>query len=225
MPTITQNISNILAKIHAAEVLNQREHGSTQLLVVTKQQTLENILIVLNQGYHRFGESFVQEALVKIQALQHHAIEWHFIGNLQANKTKPVATHFAWCHSLDKIKNAKRLNDQRPKNLPPLNVCIQVNIDEEPAKSGIAATDVVAFAESILTFPKLKLRGLMAIPKPTPSFESKRKPFHKLHQVYEKLLTNGFELDTLSMGMSQDFEAAIAEGSTLLRLGKGIFKA
>lgn len=174
-------------------------------------------------GQNCFGENYLQEALPKMIALSNKSIEWHFIGSIQSNKTRNIAGHFAWVHSVDDMKIARRLNDQRPRHLPPLNICIEINVSHEATKSGIDFDKALALAQYCLTLPRLKLRGLMTIPAPMKNFNEQRNEFHKLFLLYQSLRGKGFTLDTLSMGMSGDFEAAIAEGSTLVRIGAGIF--
>ena len=168
-----------------------------------------------------FGESYLQEALPKIALFPD--IEWHFIGPIQSNKTRKIAEHFAWVQSVANAKIAQRLNDQRPPHLPPLNICIEVNISHELTKSGIIEQDLFKLTEYCLNLPRLKLRGLMGIPAPTADLEQQRKQFHQLFLLYQTLKQQGFDLDTLSMGMSDDFEAAIAEGSTLVRIGTRVY--
>jgi pyridoxal phosphate enzyme (YggS family) len=172
----------------------------------------------------RFGESYVQEALPKIAALSGQGFEWHFIGALQANKTQKVSAHFHWVHSLDSPGVARRLNAQRPPELPPLAVCIQVNIDREITKAGVAPEDARNLVEVVAELPRLHLRGLMAVPAPRQGFEAQRAPFRALRAVRDRLQASvGIALDTLSMGMSDDLEAAVAEGATLVRIGTAIF--
>lgn len=224
MPTtIEQNLSTIKTLISAYEKKYHRPPNSVRLVAASKTQPSEKIEFAYHAGQHAFGENYLQEALPKIAALSHLDIEWHFIGPIQSNKTKKIAEHFAWVHSIDDIKIAKRLNDQRPAHLPPLNICIEVNVSDEKTKSGVGMNDVMSLVTACGTLPKLKLRGLMAIPAIHHDFLEQRKEFHKLFTLYESLNTKGFSLDTLSMGMSDDFEAAIAEGATIIRIGTAIF--
>lgn len=174
-------------------------------------------------GQRAFGESYLQEALPKLEAFANQPIEWHFIGKLQSNKTRKIAEHFAWVHSVDNMKIAKRLNEQRPAHLPPLNICIEVNVSHEKAKVGIDLTELRSLVDYCLTLPRLHLRGFMTIPAETSVFEEQRQAFHLLNEAYQTLRKAGLPLDTLSMGMSLDFEAAIAEGSTLVRIGSSLF--
>jgi pyridoxal phosphate enzyme (YggS family) len=174
-------------------------------------------------GQHTFGENYVKEALEKIAALPMHGIEWHFIGPLQSNKTRAIAENFAWVHSVDRAKIAERLSTARPAHIAPLQICIQVNIGGEDTKSGVAPADAAALARVIAGLPRLKLRGLMAIPPPSSDFVQQRRHFAVLRELKEQLAHEGVVLDTLSMGMSADLEAAVAEGATLVRIGTSIF--
>jgi len=174
-------------------------------------------------GQHTFGENYVKEALEKIAALPMHGIEWHFIGPLQSNKTRAIAENFAWVHSVDRAKIAERLSAARPAHIAPLQICIQVNIGGEDTKSGVAPADAAALARVIAGLPRLKLRGLMAIPPPTSDFVQQRRHFAVLRELKEQLAHERVVLDTLSMGMSADLEAAVAEGATLVRIGTSIF--
>ena len=170
-----------------------------------------------------YGENYLQEALQKIEALKDLAIEWHFIGPIQSNKTKPIAENFSWVHSVDRFKIAQRLNDQRPPPLPPLNICIQVNVSGEESKSGCTLDELDALASKIALLPNIRLRGLMAIPLSSDNFDEQRKPFARLRGAMERLNREGYKLDTLSMGMSADLNAAIAEGATMVRIGTALF--
>jgi len=194
-----------------------------QLVTVTKSRTLKEIYFAIETGLQHFGESYVQEAFPKIEILSTSGIVWHFIGPIQSNKTQMIAKYFDWVQSLASLKHAQRLSDQRPDRLPPLNVCIEVNVDREPQKSGIPLEEVADFAREIGQFPRLQLRGLMAVPAHHEDFELQRQSCHALYQAYQQLKNLGFQLDTLSMGMTGDMVAAIAEGSTMLRIGTGIF--
>ncbi len=167
----------------------------------------------------------MQEAITKVEALGdlRPELEWHFIGPLQSNKTKPVAQHFDWVHSIDRLKIAERLSEQRPDDLAPLNVCLQVNVSGEASKSGVAPAEVAALARAVIALPKLRLRGLMSIPEPADTIEAQRAPHRMLRELFEQLRAEGFGLDTLSMGMSADLEAAVLEGATLVRVGTAIF--
>lgn len=213
----------VLARIRAAEQRFGRLPGSVELLAVSKTHPPAVIAAVAAAGQMRFGENYLQETLDKMTELAALDLEWHFIGPAQANKTRPIAERFAWVHSVDRPKIAERLSAQRPDHLPPLNVCLQVNIDKEPGKHGLDESEVPVVARAVAALPRLRLRGLMAIPAPNPEFAAQRKPFARLHQLQERLIADGLELDTLSMGMSDDLEAAIAEGATLVRIGTAIF--
>lgn len=213
----------VATRIRAAEQRFQRLPESVRLLAVSKTQTAAAIAAIAAQGQRCFGENYLQEALTKIAELADLGLEWHFIGPIQANKTRSIAEHFAWVHSVDRLKIAERLNEQRPAALPPLNVCLQVNIDREATKHGLEADEVVAVAHAIAALPRLRLRGLMAIPAPAADFAAQRQPFAQLRTLQERLNADGLALDTLSMGMSDDLEAAIAEGATLVRVGTALF--
>jgi pyridoxal phosphate enzyme (YggS family) len=223
MTNITQQLSALQSQIHRFETTYHRPIGTVQLLAASKSQSIEKIREAYLAGLRDFGENYLQEALTKIEAAHDLAITWHFIGPIQSNKTRKIAENFAWVHSVDSEKIAKRLNDQRPLTLPALNICIEVNISHENAKSGVAINEVRALAEYCLTLPHLKLRGLMAIPAEYPTFAEQRQAFHQLAELQRDLIQHGIPLDTLSMGMSQDFEAAIAEGATFVRIGTALF--
>tara|TARA_A100001391_G_scaffold41957_1_gene24168 strand:+ start:1447 stop:2145 length:699 start_codon:yes stop_codon:yes gene_type:complete len=205
-----------------------RSPTSATLLAVSKTKPAEMLREAWQHGQREFGENYLQEALDKQAALEDlDGIVWHFIGPLQSNKTRAVAEQFAWVHSVDRLKIAKRLSEQRPAALPPLNVCLQVNISREATKSGVLPEDALALAQEIAALPDLALRGLMAIPAPTETLEAQRQPLAALRQLLEELQAALPEapLDTLSMGMSDDLEAAVLEGATLVRLGTAIFGA
>lgn len=213
----------VLARIRAAEQRFGRLPGSVELLAVSKTHPPPAIAAVAAAGQMRFGENYLQETLDKMTELAALDLEWHFVGPVQANKTRPIAERFAWVHSVDRPKIAERLSAQRPDHLPPLNVCLQVNIDKEPGKHGLDESEAPAVARAVAALPRLRLRGLMAIPAPNPEFAAQRKPFARLRELRERLIADGLDLDTLSMGMSDDLEAAIAEGATLVRIGTAIF--
>ncbi len=223
MTDIQHNLATIKQHITACEKKYARPLGSVHLLAVSKQQSSEKIAIAFAAGQHAFGENYLQEALRKIANLHALHIEWHFIGDVQSNKTRKIAEHFAWVQTISSMKIAKRLSEQRPAHLPPLNICIEVNVNNEASKSGVASHDVPALAAYCLTLPRLQLRGLMAIPAAAENIAKQRQAFHTLHDLYQSLILHGMTLDTLSMGMTADREAAIAEGATLLRIGTGIF--
>ena len=216
------SLKNVYSRIHMAEQQFNRPISSVSLLAVSKTQPISKIRQAYNLGLRHFGENKLQEALLKIQQCNDLDIQWHFIGSIQSNKTLDIARSFSWVQSLDRLKIAKRLHEQRPQGLPPLNVCIQVNISQEPQKSGVTPSELPSFIQSLETLPKLRLRGLMCIPKPTVDSTKQRHIFHLMHSLF--LQCNSlYPLDTLSMGMSQDLEAAIAEGSTMVRIGQAIF--
>lgn len=213
----------VLARIRAAEQRFQRIPGSVRLLAVSKTQPAAAIAGLAATGQSCFGENYLQEALDKMTELVALDLEWHFIGPIQANKTRRLAESFAWVHSVDRLKIAERLSAQRPASLPPLNVCLQVNINQEPTKHGLDEGAVVAVAQAVTALPQLRLRGLMAIPAPAADFAAQRRPCARLRALQERLIGEGLALDTLSMGMSDDLEAAIAEGATLVRIGTALF--
>lgn len=223
MTTILENLTAVKKLIRDSELRYNRSPGSTALLAVSKTQSINQIKEAITAGQLAFGENYLQEALPKITALVTQKIEWHFIGPIQSNKTKAIAENFSWVHSVSELKIAKRLNDQRPSHLPPLNICLQVNISQEPTKSGVHPDETMMLATAVASLPRLHLRGLMTISVPHTSFTEQRDLFHTLRLLQEKLCHNGFTLDTLSMGMSDDLEAAIAEGATWVRVGTAIF--
>ncbi len=198
-----------------------------QLLAVSKTFGVEAIAEAIEVGERQFGENYVQEGVEKIrhfrEALPGLSLEWHFIGPLQSNKTRLVAEHFDWVQSIDREKIARRLSEQRPSNLPPLNVLIEVNIDQQATKSGVKVEEVRALADLIMTLPGLRLRGLMAIPEPADDDEGKRHPLRAMKSLYDALKNEGYPLDVLSMGMSSDMSQAIEEGATMVRVGSAIF--
>ena len=213
----------VLARIRAAEQCFQRPVNSVALLAVSKTQPAAAIAAMASTGQTCFGENYLQEASAKMDELENLNLEWHFIGPLQANKTRGIAERFAWVHSVERLKIAERLSAQRPAHLPPLNVCLQVNIDREPTKHGLDEAEVFAVAAAVAALPRLRLRGLMAVPAPAVSFADQRQPLARLRKLQERLIAAGLTLDTLSMGMSDDLEAAVAEGSTLVRIGTALF--
>jgi len=221
MTSITERLKQIREQIGDAEHTCNRRPGSVLLLAVSKTKPSEDIAAAYQSGQRHFGENYLQEALRKQQELGSYAITWHFIGPIQSNKTKPLATHFDWVHSVDSLKIAKRLSEQRPAHLPPLNICLQVNISDEPSKSGITLAELPELCEQIAQLPNLKLRGVMAIPAPQQDFDLQRQPYRALYQAVAKL--DRPELDTFSFGMTGDLKAAIAEGSTIVRIGTALF--
>ena len=223
MTTISANLQAVLARIGEAARRCGRQPEEISLLAVSKTWPGSYVQEAARAGQKAIGENYVQEGVDKVRETALPDLEWHFIGPLQSNKTRLVAEAFQWVHSVDRLKIAERLSQQRPAHLPPLQICLQVNISNEDSKSGVPEEDVASLAQQIAYLPRLKLRGLMTIPAPAPEFAQQRAPFRRLRELYEQLNRNGFELDTLSMGMSNDIEAAIAEGSTLVRVGTAIF--
>jgi pyridoxal phosphate enzyme (YggS family) len=220
---INTRLNHILAQIRQAEITYNRKPGSVQLLAVSKTKTAKDIAEAYQAGQRHFGESYCQEAIKKQQELGVYDITWHFIGPVQSNKTKALATHFAWVHSVDSFKIAKRLSDQRPGTLPPLNICLQVNISGEQSKSGITLDELPQLCELVIALPNIKLRGVMAVPMPEDDFDLQRQPYKTLYEAVTKL--GNPELDTYSFGMSGDLNAAIAEGATIVRIGTALFGA
>jgi pyridoxal phosphate enzyme (YggS family) len=222
---IAENILQVRARISTACGAFARLIPSVNLLAVSKTCPAESVRAAFDAGQRDFGENYVQEALAKIDALADLRAElrWHLIGPLQSNKSREVAQRFDWVHSVDRLKLAQRLSDQRPPDLPPLQVCLQVNISGETSKSGVAPADTLALARAVAALPRLRLRGLMAIPETVDGMDAQRAPHRALRQLLEQLNAEGLALDTLSMGMSADLEAAIAEGATWVRVGTAIF--
>lgn len=226
MHKIDDKLAKVTARIHQAAAAAGRNPQTVQLIAVSKTQPAAAIAEAYAWGQRAFGENYLQEALDKQAALQTlPEFEWHFIGPIQSNKTRPIAAHFGWVHSVDRLKIAQRLSEQRPEGLPPLNICIQVNIDDETTKSGVSLADLPALAAAIRPLPRLHLRGLMAIPAATNNPAQQRAAFAKLRSARDALNAQGYGLDSLSMGMSGDMEAAIAEGATFVRVGSDIFGA
>ncbi|MDN3516121.1 YggS family pyridoxal phosphate-dependent enzyme [Aquisalimonas lutea] len=223
MTQIAERLARVRTRIRTAEARFGRPEGSVSLLAVSKTKPVAAIREALAAGQADFGENYLQDARDKQQALDPGEARWHFIGPLQSNKTKPVAAHFDWVHSVEREKIAKRLSEQRPEHLPPLNICLQVNVSGEATKSGLQPEAVPELAARIAGLPGVRLRGLMCIPAPAADFDAQRVPFRQLHELRESLVQQGLDLDTLSMGMSADLEAAVAEGSTLVRVGTDIF--
>ncbi len=221
METIANKWRQVKQRIREAEQTAGRGEGDVLLLAVSKTKPVTDIAALYRLGQRHFAESYVQESVLKQSALAAFDISWHFIGPIQSNKTKVIARHFSWVHSVDRLKIARRLSDQRPDTLPPLNVCLQVNISGEASKSGIRLEDLPELIEAVSSLPRLRLRGVMAIPEPEQDFQKQRQPFAKLYQAVNAL--SGTSLDTFSMGMSADLEAAIAEGATIVRVGTGLF--
>jgi len=225
MATILEKLQLVRGRIHAAVSQFASPEGCVELLAVSKTFPAVTIREAVAAGQHRFGENYVQEALDKMAELAdlRDQIEWHMIGPIQSNKTRPVAEHFDWVHTVDRPKVAQRLNDQRPPELAPLQVCIQVNSSGEDSKSGVAPHDALALAREVAALPRLRLRGVMALPAPTDDPAEQNRQLAQVRVVYEHLRSQGLPLDTLSMGMSADLEAAVAQGSTMVRVGTALF--
>ncbi|RJX33425.1 MAG: YggS family pyridoxal phosphate-dependent enzyme [Oxalobacter sp.] len=227
MSAISRNLQAVNQDISTSLKLARRQPDAVNLLAVSKSWGAEAVMAAADAGQRAFGENYEQEAVAKMAALRAArpdlALEWHYIGPIQSNKTRSIAEHFDWVHTVDRERVAKRLSDQRPADKPPLNVCIQVNISGEETKSGVLPEAVEGLARTIEALPRLRLRGLMAIPAPEDSVEKQREPFKKMQQLFALLRGKGIEMDTLSMGMSDDMGAAIAEGATIVRVGTAIF--
>jgi pyridoxal phosphate enzyme (YggS family) len=224
MTSISNRLQAILSSIESAKQLAQADQ-SVQLLAVSKAQTATAIREAYAAGQRQFGENYLQEALDKQAQLSDLAILWHFIGPIQSNKTQLIAQHFDWVHSVDRLKIAQRLNDARANNRSPLQVCVQINISNEASKSGVLVADLQATVAAIAKLPHLQLRGLMAIPAPSQDLSVQRQQFKQVRQCYDNLLALGFQLDTLSIGMSDDYAVAIEQGATIVRIGSALFGA
>lgn len=227
MSTIAQNLQAVDSRIVAAANAGGRQRDDVQLLAVSKTFPAEAVVEAFAAGQRAFGENYLQEALDKQQAvaaaLPGEQVEWHFIGPIQSNKTRPIAANFDWVHTVERLKIAQRLSEQRPPELGPLNICLQVNISGEASKSGVFAPELEALAREVARLPMLRLRGLMAIPEPEADYARQRASFARLRALFDALRDDGLALDTLSMGMSADMDAAIAEGATIVRVGSAIF--
>ena len=220
---VTENLALIKDLLTVSALNAERDPDSVRLLAVSKKQPLDKVLEAAAAGQRDFGENQVQEGVAKIEEIADAGLTWHFIGHLQTNKTRQVAEHFDWVHSIDRLRVARRLSEQRPANLPPLRVCLQVNIDDEPGKSGVDADALPELAAAVAELPNLELRGLMCLPAIRTDPDEQRVPFRRLRKLSEALAQTGIETDTLSMGMSGDFDAAIAEGATIVRIGTAVF--
>jgi pyridoxal phosphate enzyme (YggS family) len=223
MSTIESNLQVVRGRIAAAARAAGREPGDIDLLAVSKTFAPEAVRAAHAAGQREFGENYVQEGIEKIAALSTFPLIWHFIGPIQSNKTRPIAEHFDWVHSVAREKIALRLAQARPEHLGPLDICLQVNVSGEASKSGVAPEEVRSLAEAVRPLPRLRLRGLMAVPEASDDLELQRRRFRQLRLLLEQLNAAGFGLDTLSMGMSQDLEAAVMEGATIVRIGTAIF--
>jgi PLP dependent protein len=229
MSLISLALQQVRAQVAQAEAQAQRPAGSVTLIAVSKTFSATAVCAAMDAGQRQFGENYVQEGVEKVVELASlrpdAGLVWHFIGPLQSNKTREVASHFDWVHSIDRLKIAQRLSEQRPGHHPPLQVCIQVNVSGEDSKSGVAPSETLPLAQAVAQLPRLNLRGLMCIPAPAQSFEEQRAPFAQLRALLDQLNAQGLRLDVLSMGMSADMQAAIHEGATHVRVGTAIFGA
>jgi pyridoxal phosphate enzyme (YggS family) len=223
MTDTASRLESVRQRIREAERIYGREPGSASLLAVSKSKSAEAVRVAHEAGQRCFGESYLQEAREKIAALAQCDLEWHFIGPVQSNKARPIAAAFDWVHSVDRLKVAERLSEYRPAELAALNVCLQVNVSEEASKSGVSFAQLPALAEQVAALPRLRLRGLMAIPAPSEGLAAQRRSYRPLREAMDRLVAAGLMLDTLSMGMSADLQAAIAEGATIVRVGTDIF--
>ncbi|WP_300759892.1 YggS family pyridoxal phosphate-dependent enzyme [Janthinobacterium sp.] len=227
MSTIEQNLQAVRGSIAQAADEAQRPAQDVTLLAVSKTFGADAVLQAVQAGQTAFGENYLQEALDKMAAVQaalpQGGLSWHFIGPIQSNKTRPIAEHFDWVHTVEREKIAVRLSEQRPEGLPDLNICLQVNISGETSKSGVTLAELPALARAVAQLPRLRLRGLMAIPEPETDLVRQRAAFARLRALYEQLRAEGLALDTLSMGMSADLSAAVLEGATIVRVGSAIF--
>ncbi len=223
MIRVTENLVLISDLLAAAAAEAGRDPSTVRLLAVSKKQPAAKISAAAAAGQRDFGENFVQEGLEKVRSLADLRLTWHFIGHLQSNKTRTVAEYFDWVHTIDRLKTARRLSEQRPEHLPPLNACIQVNVDNEPGKSGVSVQQLPELAGRCADLANVRLRGLMCLPAIRSGFEAQREPFARLRQLRQSLRDDGLDLDTLSMGMSDDFRAAIFEGATIVRIGTAVF--
>jgi len=225
--SISAHLDQVRQAIAAAARAAARPPESVLLIAVSKTFGTDAVIAAADAGQRAFGENYLQEALDKMCAISEArpdlALEWHFIGPIQSNKTRPIAENFDWVHAVDREKIAQRLSDQRPAHLPPLQICLQVNVSGEDSKSGVSPDDLLPLARAVSVMPHLQLRGLMAIPEPTEDAERQRSPFIQLRQLSQQLREAGIDTDTLSMGMSADMAAAIAEGATMVRIGTAIF--
>jgi PLP dependent protein len=219
------HVNHVRSRIHQAATAAGRDPAAVTLVAVTKAQTAETIREAATAGVTDFGENYLQEALAKMDRLADLTLRWHFIGGIQSNKTRAIAERFDWVHSIDRLSIARRLSEQRPFHAPPLNLCIQVELVPEPNKGGVAPGEVGRLAAAAAELPRVCLRGLMCVPPPQPGAAAERAVFARLRLLLEELNANGHKLDTLSMGMSADFESAIAEGATVVRIGTALFGA
>ena len=220
---LTGRFADARKRIASAALQSGRSPESVQLVAISKGHPADAIRTVAAAGQRDFGENYLQEVLPKFEALRDLPLVWHFTGQIQSNKTRPIAEHFAWVHTVDREKIAARLSEQRPPDAAPINVCVQVSLEDEPGKGGVPVAEVAELAARIAVMPRLRLRGLMAIPPPRDTFEEQKALFDRMSALLRDLNDKGLRLDTLSMGMSDDLEAAVAAGSTLVRIGTAIF--
>ena len=229
MSSITDSLKRIQQQIAQTAEQCKRNPDNIQLLAVSKTKPVSAVLEAADAGQQAFGENYEQEGVDKIRAIRNLRpdlkLEWHFIGPVQSNKTRPIAENFDWVHAVDRERIAKRLSDQRPAGLLPINICLQVNISGETSKSGVTPDEVLSLAKAVSTYPNVKLRGLMAIPEPETDPVKQHEPFKAMKKLFDQLKENGFDVDTLSMGMSADMASAIQEGATIVRIGTAIFGA
>jgi len=227
MSNIAEDIKQVQQRIIAAAIAVNRDPLEVMLLAISKTRSIDDIRAAIAAGQHHFGENYLQDALPKITRLseEYPQLCWHFIGAIQSNKTKDIAQYFDWVHTVDRLKIAQRLSNQRPDGLEPIQVCLQINISGETSKAGMTAAEAMLLAKQVHALPRITLRGLMTIPAATDDVAKQREAFAQLRLLLEQLNQQGYQLDTLSMGMSNDMEAAIAEGSTLVRIGTAIFGA
>ena len=223
MLELSSRLQAVQARIAAAAAAAGRPPDAVRLLAASKTRPAADIRALHAAGQRAFGENYLQEAEAKMAALADLAIQWHHIGRIQSNKTRAIAQRFQWVHGITDEHQARRLSQQRPSGLPPLDVCIQVNVSNEATKSGVAVTTVQTLAQTVAALPRLRLRGLMAIPEPAADIAMQRRPFRVLRELSDRLRAAGLELDTLSMGMSDDLEAAVLEGATIVRIGTALF--
>lgn len=219
--SMVERFQHIQSQIRHATGIASRPRGSVQLLAVSKTKPASDIAALYRLGQRHFAENYLQEALLKQQQLAAFNITWHFIGPIQSNKTKPLASHFDWVHSVDRLKIAQRLSEQRPEYLPPLNICLQVNISEESSKSGVSIGELADLVAAVSALPRIRLRGVMAIPEPESNYAKQRQPYRQLYLAVQQL--NRPELDSFSFGMSGDLKAAIMEGASMVRVGTALF--
>ena len=223
MTTVAGRLDTLRRRIDELERRWGRAEGSVRLLAVSKTKSAEAVREAFEAGQRDFGENQIQDALGKLDPLSELPVSWHFIGHVQSNKTRDIAARFDWVQSIDRERIAVRLNDHRPAGAPALDVCIQINISVEESKSGVLPDAVPDLAHRIVALPRLRLRGLMAIPRPERDFDAQRRPFRRMRELLDTLRTDGIDLDTLSIGMTDDMDAAIAEGATMVRIGTAIF--